>query len=289
MGSTLLSRTNFPPTPHEDDMNIRKLFAALFVALTALAQTSQSRATGIPVIDVANLAQSVQNVISQARQITEMVRQYQILYDHYKDTIENLKNTDARGLLLGYLMGRDARLGNSFLSNAQYLEPNSPQWRQNVELLLRKHYHLLDKVNGAVAASNAFQPGPGLDRAMAYFENRDRELSPLLDVYHFQATQERAADDRQDRLEALKNSFSGLNDRTALRQAQHTNGLLGLIAQQHEAQIDANHMLLGVLVQEQIQRRSALDRANEAELNRLAQERARPRFVCPQATCMPVW
>jgi conjugal transfer/entry exclusion protein len=270
-------------------MTIKRYALTICLILGVALPAQRTNAFVAPVIDIANLAQNIQNVIYQWKQITEMVRQYQVLYEHYKDTVENLKHADPRGLLLGYLMGRDARLGGSALGGAQYLDPNGPQWRQNMETLLRSHYHLLDKVDAAVAASQAFDGGSAYERAMRFFERRDAEMTPLLDAYHFQATQEHAAEDRQRQLERLKQSFSGLSDRSALRQQQHANGLLAIQAQQNEAIIDSQHMLMSILVQEQIQRQSTLDRANEAEIRRLVRERTRPVYTCPQGGCFPVW
>lgn len=270
-------------------MSLRKLLQIALMVVLLVVPVRHPSATGWPVIDVANLTQNIQNVIYQWQQITEMYRQYRLLYDQYKDTVENLKNANAGRLLLGYLMGRDARLGRSQMSGAQYLDPNAPQWRQNIESLLRRSFHLLDQVDGAIAVSHAFDHGSGYERALRYFERRDAEMTPLLDAYHFQATQEEAAGDRQHQLETIKQSFASLADRTALRQAQHTNGLLAIQAQQQEAMIDSQHMLMSIIVQEQMQRQSALDRANAAELRRLARERTRPAYTCPGGNCFPVW
>ena len=62
---------------------VRHTVSAMVIAI-ALAGLSPARAQGIPVIDVANLAQAIQQVTAWARQYQQMIQQYQQLVQTYE-------------------------------------------------------------------------------------------------------------------------------------------------------------------------------------------------------------
>lgn len=60
-------------------MSFKKSFSAIAIATSALIATPSVHAQGIPVIDVANLVQAIQQVTSWGQQYTQMVQQIQQL------------------------------------------------------------------------------------------------------------------------------------------------------------------------------------------------------------------
>ena len=261
---------------------MKRIVLALFLAASvAMPRPGQAN---MPVIDASNLVQNIMQYVHMIKQLAEAVKQYQVMFDHYKDTVENLKNINPRSLLLGELVGRDFRRGISFLSFAKDLNPNSDFWRKEIEALLRQHYDFLDTDQARYIIDAAF-PGQGGDSYRDYYTRRDREMTAVLDTYHFQATQRAAATHRQDHLEKIKRTFLTLENRTGLRQAQATNGFLGIIAQQNEAIIDALQLSMTQQARSEMARRGALDRVIERDARFAERVLRTPAYQCPTTPC----
>jgi len=259
---------------------LKRSLALIFAMMLTMPVTT-SRAAGIPVIDAANLVQAVQQLLS-------MYREYELLFNQYRDFVENIKHFDAERFLLGYLVGRDPRLGRSFLAQARFLDPDHPQWKSDLQTLLVRHYALLDEHEAGTLISQAFRRPDNVAYYNDLYQRRDAELEPIYDAYAWQGYQQRVSEIRQEQLERLKGTFSGMGSRSALKQQQATNGLLFLMAQQAEANQDAMAMLAGLQVQQRLRAQSNLERARQAELQRLATVRDRLDFDCGD-NCARVW
>lgn len=266
---------------------MKRIVLCLLILVMGLSPRP-SAAYILPVIDGTNLAQSIARYIVLGKQLSQQVQQYQMLLDQYKDQIENLKNLNPRAMILGELVGRDLRRGTSFLARAQYLDPNSSMWRKDIEALLRQHFDFLDTEEARYIIDSAF-PGQSGDTYRDYYQRRDREMTAMLDTYHFQATQHAAARARQDQLEKIKRQFLDLKDRSQLRQSQATNGLLAVVAQQNEAVIDALQLSMTQQAQSEMARRAVLDRAIERDARYADAVRRRPSYQCPTTPCFRTW
>lgn len=265
-----------------------KRYLMIFLMLITTMLPRSTDAYILPVIDNSNLFQSIARYVVLGKQLAQAVQQYQVLLDQYKDQVENLKNLNPRTLILGELVGRDLRRGTSFLARAQYLDPNGSMWRKDIESLLRQHFDYLDTEEASYIIDAAF-PGRNGDAYRDYYTRRDKEMTAVLDAYHFQATQHTAARARQSQLETVKREFLQLGGRSELRQAQATNGMLAIIAQQNESVIDSLQLAIAQDARSEMTRRAALDRAIERDARFADQVRRTPSFQCATTPCFQGW
>lgn len=246
------------------------------------------KAQPITVFDPTNFTQALARYVVMGKQLAQAAQQYQTLVQQYQQQVENLRSLDPRSILLGQLVGRDMRRGLSFLAQAQYLDPDDGMWRKHMESLLREHFDFLDTNEAEFILAQAF-PGRGADVYRDYFKRRDREMTATLDTYHFQGTQRIAQLRRQQQLEKLKYQFSSLGERSAVRQAQATNGMLALIAQQNEAMLDALQITMTQQARQQVAQRAAVERNIERNARYAQRVAQTPPYQCSTTPCFPAW
>ena len=90
---------------------MRRLLVITFAALVAIAgsvTTPPARAQ-IPVTDLANLAQNIQQAVHAYSQLVQMYKDYQLMVNQYRDLKESLSSMNLRDLLLKYADGVDPR------------------------------------------------------------------------------------------------------------------------------------------------------------------------------------
>lgn len=241
---------------------IRSVIVALLCV--ALALPRPAAATGIPVIDVANLVENVRQAIQTYQQYVQDYEHYVQMFNQYKDLKENWKKMVLDRLLISAVSSRDPRLGYSALKAAQYLNPDSGNWRESVETLLRLHYNVRDPYWTSNYAASRYSGNLG--QAEALWQREYREQAPLLDAYHFQAAQEQVSQERMRTIDELQGTLNGLGERSELRQLQAIGSGITVLARQNEASIDAMHMLMAVQTHEQYRLISARQQAREANM-----------------------
>lgn len=252
--------------------------AWLFVAL--LLAVNPARATGWPVIDIAN---DIHNIINYIQTMLE----YKERVEHYKRQMENLSAKDI-GFLLLRGAGRDERLGRSVTSYLQYLDPNSSDWRQSAETILATYYALPERRLGSYEIDIAFLFGEPGRRVQEDIQSAYERRAPEMDVYHFLAAQEEPAQRRLMTLGDIEGMMGGLGDRSEVAQLQTIGTALALIGKQNEASLDAMHMMLSQQHMQGMQAADQKTRKVQGEILRTMREQM-ARRPCRRSCVADAW
>lgn len=257
----------------------------VLMALAVIAPASPAKASGIPVVDVANLVENVRQAYQTYEQYLQDFEHYRQMVEQYRDFKENWKKMALDQLLLSAAQSRDPRLGYSALQAAQYLNADAGTWRDSIETLLRIHYDVRSPDDLQRLAIGNYSGN--LDPAYRTWEREYREQAPLLDAYHFQAAQEHASHERMNTIGELQATLNGLGERSEVRQLQAIGSGVTVLARQNEASIDAMHMMMALQSHEAYRVISARARAREGAMQHAAAVRD-ARMPC-RRDCLRFW
>lgn len=257
---------------------LKRLVLVLCLAATLTIPAAPARAYVAPVIDLANLAQAIS-------QVMQLIQQYRALKEQLEGLKENWKSMLLDRLMLKALESRDARLAASAINAIQYLDPNNSQWRDRVETLLRLHYNL-PLTNGETSILRAAYTGNADNLIYRVYEEQ-RMRQPVLDAHFFQAAQEKAGRNRQDALDRLQDRLNNLGEKSETKQLQAIGAALVLLGRQQEAGIDAMHAKMTQDQHTELMKLSALQTARNAQMAH-ARRMQRARNPC-NGPCMRNW
>jgi type IV secretion system protein VirB5 len=184
----------------------RYLSTCAAVALLSVLSSAPARA-GIPVIDVANLAQAIEQVISWGQQLEGMAQQYQQLIQQYQQLQQTYASlTGPRGM---------QNLLPVSIASRNYLPTNYTQMQGVISGSSTQYPQLALQVQGTVQA-NAILPAPQVATFSApaqQFLNASRQTAAALNMLA-QQTQANASNNFSS-LQSLISALSSTQDTKA--------------------------------------------------------------------------
>jgi hypothetical protein len=240
---------------------LRKLLVIAVLCLTLL--TPPRASANLPVIDATNLVQNIRSFIQMLQAYEQDYQHYVKWAQQYADLKDNWKTRAIGYLLIEESRSRDNRMGFSAIAAARYLNADAGDWRDSIEALLRAHY-AMPKLSSQITDALETHDG-SIAGLVGEYQRLYKQRTPLLDAYHFLATQRAAAKNRSDTLTDVQRMLDGLGARSETQQLQAIGSALTVIARQNEASMDAMQMQLSQNQRDQLERIDGEERYRQAK------------------------
>ncbi len=255
------------------DLRHGVIAAVMAAAVGMTTDLKTARASGFPVIDVANFAQAIEDYILQNSQLAQQILMLAKLVDQYALTIENLKgyaNADALRSRVEQILVQ--RVGDSLVSILDHANPLDESFEEQIAVV----YETLWKIPRAVDS---------IDEALlTRFDDEDRErikqgyakdfnqYQAYSRTFQVVANSRHNAEARRARINEYGALLGGLGPNQEAKTQQLIAAQTHLLLQQIEALVEAQDHAMTRLEAAERESLSQRARVRDRELERIKRQ-----------------
>jgi conjugal transfer/entry exclusion protein len=258
---------------------MRRALIVAGIVLALALPSSPADATGLPVIDAANLVQNIEQYVQDFQQLEQMYRDYEAFITQYRDFKVNWKTYLVGRLLMARSQHNDPRFGYSLFRIARYLQPDG-NWRADIETVIKAHYRVHDQPEMFRSLVSLYANDKSLQSLLSEYGTEYTHRTHAMDPYYVQAAQYRASENRLTALDDLSRQLASLTDRSETAQLQTIGATLITIGQQNETTINALHMIATQASAQMLREQDDRQRARDLEYERLRSVQPLPAPGC---------
>ncbi len=249
------------------------LMSAILSAAIITVPVTQVRASGFPVVDVANLGQALQDFITQNSQLAEQIAQYQQMLTDYQLMIDNLQGYADVDALKAQLIDTVNTEFNETLNELISLDPNSGSFEEQVGIIYEDSWGAAPPDESTVNTdySNVFDNEDMAVIQATYDKDRQRH-DRYVETFEAVARNRERAEDRKVSINRYSDRTGGLGPNDQMKALQITALQMNLMLQQMEASIASQDQMLARMEEEQREALEARLDERKRELDRVKRQ-----------------